>query len=1050
MADVFERLKEALSDRYTIERELGQGGMATVYLAQDLKLHREVALKVLRPDLAAALGPERFLQEVDIAAKLTHPHILPLHDCGEADGFLFYVMPYIEGESLREKLAKEGELPVSDAVRILKEVVDALAEAHSRGVVHRDIKPDNVMLRGRHALVTDFGVAKAVSEATGRQKLTTAGVALGTPAYMAPEQAAADPHIDHRADIYAVGAVAYELLTGRPPFTGTTQQEILAAHVTQTPEPVTKFRESVPPALEQLVLKCLAKKAADRWQTAEELIPQLEALATPSGGVTPLGTQPVSGIDHVAAARRSHPVRVAVLFGFGAVVVLAVLYALVMQLGLPDWVLVAGVALVVLALPITMLTGHHERQRALDRTTGRAVPTPPEGVRHWFTWKKALIGGGVAAGGLALAAGGYMAMRNLGIGPVGTLVAAGRIEEGAIVILTDFADNTGDSSLALTVTDAFGIDLARSSAVSLMQPGQVRDAMQRMTLDPDSRLDVDEARELAIREGAGAVIAGEVNRAGGGYVLSARLLDPETGDVIEAFRETATDSTELIDAIDRLSKGFRERMGESLRTVRRSPRLAFATTSSLEALRKYTQGSRLMDREANQSRAIELFDEAVAIDTTFAAAYRKLGSALSNLGREPTKRNYVLTKAYELRDRLTAYERAMVASMYFYSVQRDLERAASTLRSYYESNPGHWGILNNLAVYYQVMRQWEEAEAMWSIAIDSGGATWQVHSGIVRVQVAQGKFEDATQSLERFAERVPGASNMVAYYRANLAASVGDYSEARQHVQALRAEQSGDRAVRAGTSRWLSRLARLEGKLSEAERYRRELQELNLGRGLTVSYLNNSFSLAGLYSRFRGESAMAAGIIEEALSRVPLDTFPPADRPYLSLASYYAMIGRPDLARQVVAEYEAEVDHLVRDASSFRYGVAGRIALAEGNPGEAIEQLREWDARIGNPVTALPDLARAYDAAGQNDSAVSVYERFIETPWHSRYTTDSWELAGAHKRLGELYESRGEQDESVEHYAQFVELWKDADPELQPQVEDVRRRIARLVGEPQR
>ncbi len=291
MTDAFDRLTTALSDRYTIEREIGAGGMATVYLAEDLKLHRKVALKVLRPELATALGPERFLQEIDIAAKLNHPHILGLHDCGEVDGFLYYVMPYIEGESLREKLANEGELPVSDAVRILKEVVDALAEAHSNGVVHRDIKPDNVMLRGRHALVTDFGVAKAVSEATGRHELTTAGVALGTPAYMAPEQAAADPQIDHRADIYAVGALAYELLTGRPPFTGTTQQEILAAHITQPPDPLTKHRESLPPVLERLVLRCLEKKACDRWQTADELIPQLEAMATPSGGVTPTSKQ---------------------------------------------------------------------------------------------------------------------------------------------------------------------------------------------------------------------------------------------------------------------------------------------------------------------------------------------------------------------------------------------------------------------------------------------------------------------------------------------------------------------------------------------------------------------------------------------------------------------------------------------------------------------------------------------------------------------------------------------------------------------------------------
>jgi serine/threonine-protein kinase len=289
MTEAFDRLKSALANRYTIERELGRGGMATVYLAEDLKLLRKVALKVLRPELALAVGPDRFLREIDIAAKLSHPHILPLHDCGEADGFLYYVMPYVEGQSLREKLTKEGELPIVDAVRIIRDVVEAMKHAHRHNVVHRDIKPDNVMLAEDHALVTDFGIAKAVSDATGASGLTTEGGTRGTPAYMSPEQASGDPHIDHRADIYAVGALAYELLTGRTPFVMNTQQELLAAHVTQIPEPVTKYRGSVPPALAELVTKCLEKRAADRWQTAEELLPQLEALATPSGGVTPTG-----------------------------------------------------------------------------------------------------------------------------------------------------------------------------------------------------------------------------------------------------------------------------------------------------------------------------------------------------------------------------------------------------------------------------------------------------------------------------------------------------------------------------------------------------------------------------------------------------------------------------------------------------------------------------------------------------------------------------------------------------------------------------------------
>ncbi|NJD09125.1 MAG: hypothetical protein FIB01_01345 [Gemmatimonadetes bacterium] len=281
-----ERLTAALADRYAIQRELGRGGMATVYLAHDVRYERSVALKVLRPDLTATLGAERFQREIQIAARLQHPHILPMLDAGEAAGLLYYVMPYVEGPTLRTRLAREGELPIADVVRILRDVVDGVAAAHALGVVHRDLKPENIMLSGRHALVADFGVAKALGDAAGEQRLTTAGVALGTPAYMAPEQAAGDAQTDHRADIYALGVLAYEMLTGDPPFTRSTPRALLAAQVTEAPVPVTERRDTVPPALASLVMRCLAKKPADRPQRAEELLTVLESLATPSGGMT--------------------------------------------------------------------------------------------------------------------------------------------------------------------------------------------------------------------------------------------------------------------------------------------------------------------------------------------------------------------------------------------------------------------------------------------------------------------------------------------------------------------------------------------------------------------------------------------------------------------------------------------------------------------------------------------------------------------------------------------------------------------------------------------
>lgn len=372
-----ERLRIALADRYTIEREIGSGGMATVYLATDIRHERRVALKVLRPDLAASLGAERFLQEVRVTANLQHPHILPLFDSGEADGFLFYVMPYIEGESLRERLVREHELPVTEAVRLVRDVVDALAAAHRLGVVHRDIKPENVLISGRHAVVADFGVAKAVSEATGRHKLTTVGVALGTPSYMAPEQAAADEAIDHRADIYAVGAMAYELLTGRPPFTGGTAQQILAAQVMEAPQPVTALRASVPPALESLIMRCLEKKPADRWQSTEEMLPHLEAAATPSGGMTPTDMQPVT--------RSSLPLRrrsLTWLAGAGAAAVVA-LAAGYFVFSRGD----SGMALLpedlVAVFPFENLTGDPELDE-LGKITAHYITaglTPVEGMR---------------------------------------------------------------------------------------------------------------------------------------------------------------------------------------------------------------------------------------------------------------------------------------------------------------------------------------------------------------------------------------------------------------------------------------------------------------------------------------------------------------------------------------------------------------------------------------------------------------------------------------------------------------------------------------------
>jgi len=278
VADAVSRLKVALADRYTIEREIGRGGMATVYLAHDPKHDRLVALKVLRPELAAVLGGERFLREISLTAQLQHPHILTLIDSGEADGFLYYVMPYVEGESLRQRLEREGQLPLDEALRITRAVASALDFAHGHGVIHRDIKPENIMLHEGEPMVADFGIALAVSTA-GRERLTETGLSLGTPAYMSPEQASADPRLDGRSDQYSLACVLYEMLAGEPPYTGPTAQAIIAKCLTE-PIPHLGTVRRVPPAAETAVTKALAKAPADRFATAGAFAAALTAAST--------------------------------------------------------------------------------------------------------------------------------------------------------------------------------------------------------------------------------------------------------------------------------------------------------------------------------------------------------------------------------------------------------------------------------------------------------------------------------------------------------------------------------------------------------------------------------------------------------------------------------------------------------------------------------------------------------------------------------------------------------------------------------------------------
>ncbi|HWA40030.1 MAG TPA: protein kinase, partial [Gemmatimonadales bacterium] len=760
MAELLDRLQAALGTTYRIERELPGGGMSRVFLATEVRLNRSVVVKVLPPDMAMAVQSERFEREIQVAASLQHPHIVSLLTAGSHDDLAWYVMPFIEGESLASKLEREGALPVHEALRILRDVLDALTYSPSRGVVHRDIKPDNVMLSGRHALVTDFGVSKAVSASSGgKGGLTTVGIALGTPTYMAPEQAAADPHVDHRADLYAVGVMAYELLTGRTPFLATTPQAMLAAHVTAYPDPITHHRPSLPPMVAAAVMRCLEKLPADRWQTSSELAAVIEAASTPSGGLTPVptGVTGAFGSGAEGALRRARPLRVAGLFALATVVVVAVVFGATRVFGLPDWVWVGSAALMAIGFPIVMYTGRVERKRA--RATIAGMPTSGAAKAHhqWFTWRRAILGGAVALGALVFAAAGYAAARALGIGPAGTLLSSGVVGAEDRFVLADFQNRTADSSLGTSVTEALRVDLGQSQVVKILSDREVAGALTRMTLRSGAPLGDSLALVLAQREGAKAVIVGEVSTLGTGYVLTAKVLEATTGETRASVRATAKDAGELLGALNDLSGQLRERIGESLRTIRASEPLEQVTTSSLEALQHYSLGTRVFVA-GDYDGAKQHMEGAIAIDSNFAMAYRKLGAILTNLNAPRSQIAAVTRKAYELRDRLTPVERYLTEAAYYRNVEPDPDRVIGAYQAVLAINPYDVTAANNIAMALNSRDRPAEAEAALRPVV-ARTPTRTLYVNLATALATQGTFAAIDSLSEDAARRIenPGA-----------------------------------------------------------------------------------------------------------------------------------------------------------------------------------------------------------------------------------------------------------------------------------------------------
>lgn len=761
--------------------------------------------------------------------------------------------------------------------------------------------------------------------------------------------------------------------------------------------------------------------------------------------------------------RRARLIRVLLVFLGASFVVLEAVDILTEQLGLPDWVFPGALVLLLIGLPIIMATAlaqaaPHERRDALSLDVGAPLPemsgpgespAPTEAAmaaRRWLTWRKAIIGGVLAFALLGVAVTGYMVMRVLGIGPVGSLVAAGALDPGARIMLADFENNTSDPLLGGALVEALRVDLAQSPLVSVVDPAFVSAVLRRMERPADAPLDETLAREAAVREGIRAVLAGEINSVGTGYVLSARLVSAETGEAFVSFRETAKDSTAIIEAIDRLSKDLRERIGESLKTIRSSEPIERVTTGSLEALRKYSQAERALHSEGDSDKGIALLEEAVSLDTTFAMAWRKLGVALLNLGIERTRQVEALTKAFEYRARLTDRERYQAMAIYYWSVTGEADEAITAYRTLLDTYPNDTGALNNLGLLYRLAGRYEQAEEMGHRALALDSLSGNHYFQVISPQLNLGKLDEAAATVERMAEKLPGNPS-VNLLLAAVAYAREDYQTAQVELAAMAESGGGSALWRASSSPSLARLSATRGKLARAEQHQRDAMAANEELGLPEGYLSGVVWLAGLEVWFRGSAEGGLRRVEAALDRYPLDSIAPLNRPYLELARLYARAGRPEDARRLVNEYEESIPPELRRADEPEFNATrGALSLADGRYADAIQQLRLYEAGNGFCVLCpVAELGRAYDLAGEADSAIAFYERYVSTPDFVRMFPDARHLAFAYERLAALYEERGEAEKAIYYHGRLVELWSEADPELQPRVEAARRDIAALA-----
>jgi len=985
--DVQERLKAAVADRYRIERELGSGGTATVYLARDLKHSRDVAIKVLRPELAAAIGPERFLQEIEIAARLQHPHILTLIDSGEADGLLYYVMPFVEGESLRDLLNRERQLPLDEACRIARVVAEALQYAHSEGFVHRDIKPENIMLSRGHPVVTDFGIARAMT-AAGGTRLTQTGFAAGTPAYMSPEQASADQELDGRSDIYALGCVLYEMLAGEPPFTGNTAQAILTKHMLDPAPSVSRLRDTVPRAMDSMITRAMAKSPADRFRTAGEFAESLR-----KGSPGPRMRAPLVG--WLASGRRLALTTLAVVLVAAAALV-------TFRSGIQgDPVLSANRIAV---MPFTVRGG--EDVSYLRGGMVELLSVALDGAGEFRTVDPHVLLSTVEVeqtGELGPAQGAAAATR-LGAGSyvLGSVVQAGdRLEVSASLYQNGGGEPIRASAEAQDETEIPEVvdDLARQIIAGVSSGADLRLSRQAALMTPSFR---------ALR----AYLDGE----------------------------RAYHALEFQDAIAAFQRAIAEDSTFALAYYRLSQAAVWAATDiqlgSWAAERALELSDRLSEREQRlleACRALERNDglEAERLYRSIIATYPGDLQAWYWLGE--TQFHFNFRSGKRITESRMAFERASYLSprqieplIHFAQVaaMQGHDREADSLASrLLELDPGPFAAIPMRALRAVLnrdsaaLRQVEE-ELRFADDVTRFQAAWTMSVGVVDV--------DAAERLNRFLAAAPSSAEAEAGERSALAhvlLAKGQRTYSRSEVGLVR---SLDYPTGLSNHALLSVLpyAPEQPLVLQALRDEMESWDAAVPPRQTMYFVlpaSGEFPTTRLY--LLGILCAQLGDSSEALRHADALERASSDEQGTTLGSDLALGVRAEVAR-LASEPAVALGHLER----IRGHISSFASYASPFAGMARERFlrAELLRRLGRDLEALSWYAAIGDGAAY----------------------DFAYLGPAQLGQAEIHYERGNREQALEHYRRFVELWSDSDPEFEPMLSNARARIAELEGAP--